>query len=245
MAPTALFSGLDLGSVADFSVLCTVERSPRFEPGTEPQRRPDRRRWRYTVRWLESWDLGTRYTDIVAGVRDRFETPALKWTRLAADMTGVGVAVVDQIRAARVAARVTPVVITAGHKTTRDEKTGECHVPKKELVSTLLVLMQAGLVKWADPRTLPKAGEAGAYRAMLVKLEKELADFRVKLTRAANETFGGDKSQHDDVVLALMLACWLGEHAGSGDPSGVSTGGDGDGVVGGAPDGVFATGKGV
>ena len=244
MSAVCLVSGLDLGSIADFSVLCTVERSPRFPPGTEPQRRTDRRRWRYAVRWLESWDLGTRYTDIVSDVRGRFDTDALRWTRLAADMTGVGVAVVDQIRAAKVPARLTPVVITAGHKTTRDERTGEAHVPKKELVSTLLVLLQAGLVKWADPRTLPKAGEAGAYRAMLVKLEKELADFRVKLTRAANETFGGDKSQNDDVVLALMLACWLGEHAGGGDPSGASSGG-GESVVGGAPDGVFATGRGV
>ena len=244
MAASHLISGLDLGSVADFSVLCTVERSPRFPPGTEPQKRPDRRRWRYAVRWLESWDLGTRYTDIVSDVRGRFDTDALRWTRLAADMTGVGVAVVDQIRAARVPARVTPVVITAGHRTTRDEKTGEAHVPKKELVSTLLVLLQAGLVKWADPKALPRDGDAGRFRQMLVKLEKELADFRVKLTRAANETFGGDKSQHDDVVLALMLACWLGEHAGGGDPSGASSGG-GESVVGGAPDGVFATGRGV
>lgn len=245
MAASTLFSGLDLGTVADFSVLCTVERSPRFPPGTPPADRKDRRRWRYAVRWLESWDLGTRYTDIVGGVRARFDTPRLKNTRLAVDMTGVGVAVVDQIRAARVPARITPVVITAGHRTTIDPDTRESHVPKKELVSTLLVLLQAGLVKWPAAADLPKTGEAGAFRQMVLKLEKELADFRVKVTKSANETFGGDKSQHDDVVLALMLACWVAEHQGGGDPAGASVAPPEEGVVGGAPDGVFLTGKGV
>lgn len=238
MAGPDLIGGLDLGSVADFSVLSVVERLPAPEPTRK-------RRHQYRVRWLESWDLGTRYTDIVADVRARYDTPQLKGTRLAVDMTGVGVAVVDQIRAAKVPARVTPVVITAGHKTTVDRATNESHVPKKELVSTLLVLLQAGLVKWPAAADLPRTGPGAKFRQMVLKLEKELADFRVKVTRAANETFGGDKSQHDDIVLSMMLACWLGEHTGSGDAAGCSVADGPDSVVGSAPDGVFASGRGV
>lgn len=223
-----LISGLDLGCVADFSALCTLERLPHPNPTRK-------RRWRYNLRWLETWDLGTRYTNIVTAVRDRFDTPQLRWTKLAIDQTGVGVAVVDQVRAAKVPARITPVVITAGHNTTRDPKTGECHVPKKELVSTLMVLLQAELIKW-DVRAIKLAA----------KLEKELSEFRVKVTRAANETFGADKSQHDDLVLALSLAAWLGENSGTSDPSGIGVPGEGErSVLDAAPDGVFATGKDV
>jgi hypothetical protein len=222
-----LICGLDLGTVQDYSALSVLERLPAPVP-------TPKRRYQYRLRWLETWDLGTKYTDIVAGVAARFDTPALRWSKLAIDMTGVGVAVVDLVRAAKVQARVTPVVITGGHKTTVDPETRESHVPKKELVSTLMVLLQAGLVKW-DVKALKLAA----------RLEKELAEFRVKVTKSANETFGGDKSSHDDLVLSLALACWLGEHSGGGDPAGISVpdegagGGRGGSVVGDAPGGVF------
>lgn len=227
-----LICGLDLGMISDFSALSVLQRLPAPAPTRK-------RRWRYHLRWLETWDLGTRYTEIVEGVRRRFDSDQLKGSRLAIDMTGVGVAVVDQVRAAKVKARVTPVVITAGHAITKDPKTGEVHVPKKELVSTLMVLLQGGHVKWEAP------GQPGALK-LAGRFEKELAEFRVKVTKSANETFGADRSQHDDIVLSVMLAVWLGENVGTGDPAGivVPEGGESS-AVGGAPDGVFATGRGV
>jgi hypothetical protein len=44
-------------------------------------------------------------------------------------------------------------------------------------------------------------------------LVEELQNFQVKVTEAANETFGkfGD-GYHDDLVLANMVAAWAGEH---------------------------------
>ena len=44
-------------------------------------------------------------------------------------------------------------------------------------------------------------------------LRAELLNFRVKITAAANETFGAwREGEHDDLVLAVALACWAGEH---------------------------------
>jgi hypothetical protein len=42
-------------------------------------------------------------------------------------------------------------------------------------------------------------------------LVQELLNFRVKITEAANETFGAGDGEHDDIVLAVALACWYAE----------------------------------
>jgi len=73
-------------------------------------------------------------------------------------------------------------------------------VPKKELVASLQVLLQTRRLKVA--KTLPEAAT----------LVRELETFRVKVTEAANETFGAwREGQHDDLVLAVALAAWMGE----------------------------------
>jgi hypothetical protein len=90
---------------------------------------------------------------------------------LAVDQTGVGAAVVDMLRQARVQACLHPVLITAGHAITRDERTW--HVPKKELVGILQVLLQCRRLRVAR---LPE-------RELLVR---ELLAFRVKISLCAS-----------------------------------------------------------
>jgi hypothetical protein len=238
---TSFVSGLDLGLINDFSALATLERSPAPEPTRK-------RRWFYRLRWLETWDLGTRYTETREGersvcgdVKARFDTDALRWSKLAVDFTGVGTAVVDQLRAAKVTAYLNPVLITSGHQIARMHETKEraWHVPKKELVATLMALLQSGLLAWPRPPAKPRT----AFEKVLVRFERELADFRVKVTKSRNETFEADKSQHDDLVLACMLACWLGENAGAGAADGIGVPGEGQGsVTETAPPGVFLEG---
>lgn len=225
-----LISGLDLGKVADFSALACVEKSPAANP-------KPKRRHQYTLRWLEAWELGTKYASIIADVRARFESPMLNWTPLAVDFTGVGTAVVEQLQAAKVTARLNPVLITSGHSISRPEETKEraWHVPKKELVSTMVVMLEAGLLKWASP------SERGALK-LISRFEKELQDFRAKVTKSRNETFSGEGSQHDDLVLAVSLAVWLGEHTGTGDASKISVPDAREGsMFEAAPAGVFAS----
>lgn len=216
-----IFSGLDLGQAKDFTALACVDRHPL------PQPLP-KRRWRYEVRWLKFWELGTDYVQIAADVARLFGTAQLAGSVLVPDYTGVGRAVFDQLRASRVRARMVPVLTTAGKLA--HEQDGVWHVPKVELVSTLQVLLQAELVKIGT--AVPHAE----------RLKGELREFRVSITRARNEVFGAEASQHDDLVFAVMLACWLGERDGGGLASGIGTPPVGEGnVTETAGEGVFHT----
>jgi hypothetical protein len=45
-------------------------------------------------------------------------------------------------------------------------------------------------------------------------LKKELRDFRVKVSRSANETYSAREGQHDDILLSLAVALFVAEHPG-------------------------------
>jgi hypothetical protein len=114
------------------------------------------------------------------------------------DGTGVGRGVVDMFRTSRdQVCRIVPVLITAGNKAAQEN--GYWHVPKKDLVSAVQILLQTGRLKIAD---VPE-------RATLLA---ELQGFEVKITAAANATYGAwREGLHDDLVLALALAVWYAQ----------------------------------
>lgn len=74
-------------------------------------------------------------------------------------------------------------------------------VPKRDLVSAALVLMQNERLKIA---------EALELRETLVR---ELLAFRVKINVAtAHDSYEAwREGDHDDLVLSVALACWAGE----------------------------------
>jgi hypothetical protein len=195
MPPARYILGLDLGQAQDFSALAIVEKT-WHQPA--PAGRPE---GQYAVRHLQRWPLGTSYPQIVADVAALAGRPPLDRPLLALDRTGVGAAVADLFRAARLPARLRPILITAGSSVVEAED-GCAHVPKKELVSTLQVVLQTRRLRIAP---LPE-------RELLLQ---EFQNFRVKITAAANETFEAWRERdHDDLVLAVALACWLGEQLG-------------------------------
>lgn len=119
---------------------------------------------------------------------------------LAVDQTGVGRPVVDMLRL-HVPLTILPITITGGSEVTLTES--GWHVPKQSLVSNVVVLMQSDRLKIAPG--LPEVGT----------LVKELQNFKVRITAAGHETFGAwREDQHDDLVLAVALAAWLGEQIG-------------------------------
>jgi hypothetical protein len=196
LPPTDHIVGLDLGQSSDYTALAVLERSFRYTDETLSEFIAD-----YAVRHLKRWQLKTPYNVIIDEVVKLVASPPLDNPRLAVDQTGVGAAVVDLLRAAEPKAMLRPVLITAGHQIT--ETNGEKHVPKKELVSTLQVLLQSRRLRVAP---LPE-------RELLVK---ELLAFKVKITLSANETFEAWRERdHDDMVLAVALAAWLGEQEGA------------------------------
>jgi hypothetical protein len=186
------FVGLDLGQTTDFSALAVLERPAEADPsGAEPV---------YALRHLQRFALGTPYTAIVASVAALMAGPPFAGeTRLVVDQTGVGRAVVDMLRQAVRSAYLIPITITGGLSVTR-EPDGSYHVPKKELVTCMQLLFENRRLRIA--RSLPEADT----------LVRELQNFQVKITLAAHETFGNWRQGiHDDLVLAVALACWYAE----------------------------------
>lgn len=222
----AFVTGLDLGKEQDPTAMAIVNQLPINPP-------QGRRRWRYECVHLETWPLGTRYTDIAEKVRQRFDTPQLRWSKLAPDYTGVGNAVVERLREIRVPAWMKPILITSGSTTTLGTD-GVYHVPKVDLVAALQIVLQAELLL-VDSR-LKRASD----------LKGQLSRFRVKITKAANETFGAASGSHDDLVLAVAMAVWLAEREGGGDITEASTAPRGEtNIVEQAPPGVFMTGNSI
>lgn len=203
--------GLDLGQAADPTALAILER--RAVPQRRAVRPPPMFRRapppptenHFAVRYLRRWPLGTSYVQIVEDVanlvsREQRGQAPLKGSLLAVDRTGVGRPVVDMIRQRRMQVQLVPVTITAGAKVTWDAGLG-FNTPKKELVTCLQVLLQSRRLKIA--RELPE----------VETLTAELHNFRVKVTEHANEQFLADwrTGQHDDLVLAVAVAAWVGE----------------------------------
>ena len=99
---------------------------------------------------------------------------------------------------------IAPLTITAGSEVREDRWNRTNHraywVPKIELVSTVQSLLQTRRL-----RVVPRLALADV-------LKRELLDFKIKVTASANETFStGREHAHDDLVLAVAMAAWLGE----------------------------------
>ena len=182
--------GLDLGQAADYTALCVIEKLDRAE-----EERPART---LLGRHLQRYPLGTPYPQIVKAMQRLVATPALapNYT-IVADQTGVGRPVIDQLRDAGL--RVVPITITGGMAVTGDGREG-FGVPKRDLVSSLQIVMQTGRLAFAEG--LPELGV----------LVKEMQAFKVKITTAANDTYGAwREGDHDDLVLAAGMAAWYAE----------------------------------
>lgn len=196
---TPFVVGLDLGQVQDPSALAVVEQSL----GATASDRPT-----YAVRYLQRWRLGTAYGQIVGDVTALLQRPPLAGatTALVVDATGVGAAVVELFRAATFGADLlVAVTITAGAEAAPvDAGKRAWRVPKRDLVGTTQVLLQERRLKVAA--TL---GEAEA-------LARELEGFRVRISAAGHDSWRGEGSTHDDLVLAVALACWWAEREGTG-----------------------------
>lgn len=203
------YIGLDLGQAQDFTALCVLQYVDRIN--TDPTDDKDG----YFLRYLHRYDLGTTYPDIVNDVvrligwlndgKERALGIDSNEVRLVIDMTGVGRAVFDLFSDAIEYAKLIGVSITSGnevsgnheHHITRSDR---FNTPKKELVSTLQALYQTKRIR------------TGPDIEHIDTLNKELLNFKAKITTAGNETFGAWREKdHDDLVLALALAAWFAE----------------------------------
>jgi hypothetical protein len=182
--------GLDLGQANDFTAFAAVERVQAITTtGDEDD-------GIFLVRHLERLALGTPYPRQVERVSEIVRQPALGAATLVIDQTGVGRAVFDMFAAADLPVDLVGVSIHGGDTVARDG--GNYRVPKRDLVAVMAVLLATGRLKIAE--ALPEAQT----------LTAELLNFRVKLdpTTAHDSYAAWREGQHDDLVLAVALACW-------------------------------------
>lgn len=200
--------GLDLGQSRDPTALVVASRTvfQKDAPGV------------FDVRHVERLELGTSYPKVVAHAGALVHRPELRPTfrppdsirleeaprpTLALDWTGPGRPVADLFVAAKFDCDLAPVAITSGLEARHERKGGITwhYVPKRALASNAMTLLQTQRLRFAANLPLSDL------------LRQELLNFKVRTTVAGNEVFESVRErEHDDIVLALMLALWVGEY---------------------------------
>lgn len=189
---TRFYLGLDLGQASDFTALAIGEK---IEPS------PDRPRDEYTLRLvhLHRWPLGTSYVSMAEELAAALSMPPLwKNCALAIDETGVGRGVADLFDRLRV--DIQRVTIVAGVQQTKVDRS--FHVPKKDLIGLLLVLLEQRRLEIV--RSLPEAST----------LIGELSNYRQRRSPTGYQSFSAREGEHDDLVLATSLSAWAVDYVG-------------------------------
>lgn len=146
------------------------------------------------------------YPEIAQLVADTMA--ALPEATLLVDTTGIGRPVTDQLVALGV--RHTRVNIHGGNAVTRLDD-GTLSVPKRDLISALVVAFESGRLRIASG--LPHAAA----------LEAEAAAFRMKLSASGHDSYNARDGEHDDLLLAVSLPVW---HVGQRPPPAASASAD-------------------
>lgn len=194
-----LYAGLDLGQRQDHSALAVVERMDLYRAYEAP------RLHSLVVRHLERAPLGTPYPKVVEWVKCVVGAGLAEGgCTLAVDATGVGAPVVEMLRGAGMGCEVAAVTMTGGDRERCVR--GVWSVPKMDLVAGLQVLLERGELQIARG---VRDGSA---------LVRELTDMKTSLSGGGRMRAGAEGArEHDDLVMALGLACWRAKRRGAGE----------------------------
>lgn len=199
----------DFGQARDPSAIVVGEDRETSNYETKIIRGVEHRRkiHRLDLVHAERLPLHTEYPKVIARIgeiSDECKAQSSEEPDNVIDLTGVGRPVYEMMRGTRrgdgspMFRKIWPVLITAGHAATFDKAVGEWHVPKRVLVSSVAIALQEDVLKFG--RDVPNVDE----------LIDELEVFKMKITKAGNETFeawrDGDK---DDLTLATAQMVWF------------------------------------
>jgi hypothetical protein len=178
--------GLDLGQAQDYTAAVVMEVHGEGDATS------------YDVRHIEQYALGTPYPQIVQAVCALLaREPLRRGCTLVIDHSGVGRPIYDMF----VEAKLRPIGITITGGSGWHRETGyQWHVAKVLLTGSVQKCLQSGRLR------------IGAKLPHATTLQKELREFRVKLSKAANETYEAREGAHDDLVLALAIGLFAAAH---------------------------------
>lgn len=212
--PNRYIIGLDLGKKRDYTAMAVLQRDDMLVLN----------RWesRYDLIRLDRWK-DRDYADCIPAIRNvqqalnqleqqrvtkYIQQEATMWDMptfrpphidVVIDQTGVGEGVVEMLRKSGL--RCYGVTIHGGDAVSKMD--GGWRVPKRELVATLEVLFQNRRLRFAEG--LPA-------KQILIN---ELQEFRATIKLSGHVSYAASEewreNPHDDTVLALALAAWIGE----------------------------------
>lgn len=189
MAENRFFVGLDLGQAQDYTALSVIEQ--RWNEVA--------RRYEYDLRYLDR-ARGEPYPSVVKKVSAMMTSQSIvgiEPPRLILDKTGVGAPVADMFRVGP----ISPVEITITGGISPSAVPRGFHVPKRDLVFSLIGVFQSGRFRIADSLPLGK------------ELIDELLNFKVKIDpKTAHDSYESwRESIHDDMVLSAAMSTWYAE----------------------------------
>lgn len=189
MTENRFFVGLDLGQAQDYTALSVIEQ--RWNAAA--------RRYEYDLRYLDR-ARGEPYPSVVKKVSAMMTSQSIvgiEPPRLILDKTGVGAPVADMFRVGP----ISPVEITITGGISPSAVPRGFHVPKRDLVFSLIGVFQSGRFRIADSLPLGK------------ELIDELLNFKVKIDpKTAHDSYESwRESIHDDMVLSAAMSTWYAE----------------------------------
>jgi len=189
MTENRFFVGLDLGQAQDYTALSVIEQ--RWNKTA--------RRYEYDLRYLDR-ARGEPYPSVVKKVSVMMNSKSIvgiEPPRLILDKTGVGAPVADMFRVGP----ISPVEITITGGISPSAVPRGFHVPKRDLVFSLIGVFQSGRFRIADSLPLGK------------ELIDELLNFKVKIDpKTAHDSYESwRESIHDDMVLSAAMSTWYAE----------------------------------
>ena len=186
---TTWFLGLDLAQRQDYTALATLKLEWRVVDRCKVYynwiRKPEL--WLCT---LDRYEQGASYLAYCNMVERRIDQIRAKEPKskihLVIDASGPGAPIVDEFKAIGLEIDINPVTMTAGLEASANKHGGES-VPRRSLITNLILLLEHGRVKAANG--IPLLGE----------FQNEMLGLR------ANDTAA---SATDDLVVATALAAW-------------------------------------
>lgn len=167
------YAGLDLGKQQDYSALTVLKREEK----------------RLRLVFMREFALGTPYHHVIGYAKALNE--AMPLTRFAVDRTGVGEAVVEELKQ-NVSAPVEGVTLTAPTKT--DVLNGlRMLFEKKEIILPFAT---------RDPKSLER------------RLITQINEQQYQLSKSGQMTFTHPANSHDDMLWALALAAYASRRGG-------------------------------
>ena len=186
---------MDLGQKQDYTAIAIIETADQYT-GLDWRSYEHQHLNHVSIRHLERVRLGTSYLAVVERLRQIVNSRELAGRcTLVMDATGLGGPVLDLLRAAGLGCEIVPVTITGGDRETYSG--GMWRVPKRDLINRLQLLFERKELQIAS-----RLREAETFA-------RELMNMRIKVSVAGHDSYAAAReSNHDDLVLAVSLACW-------------------------------------